>query len=111
MYWSEVCECGGVLGGSDKCDSCESGFELALVISVGIRTVEDGVAIYHEGGWSVDVGFCESHDVDVVLFHVPDDGVYFGCLCEACGVPASKSCEVLAWDFGGLFVPVVVWGL
>ena len=62
--------------------------------------MEDGVAIYHEGGGGVDVGLCECHDVDVVLFHVPDDGVDFGCFCESCGVPASKSCEVFAWDFG-----------
>ena len=84
----EICECGCVLWGGDECDSCEGGFELAFFISVGVSTVEDGVAIYHEGGGGVDVGFCDGHDVDVVLFHVSDDGVDFGCLHQARGVPA-----------------------
>ena len=37
----------------------------------------------------VDVGLCEGHDVDVVLFHVFDDGVDLCSLCESCGVPAA----------------------
>ena len=41
MYWSKVCESGGVLGGGDECDPCEGGFEFAFVISVGVSTVED----------------------------------------------------------------------
>ena len=42
--------------------------------------MEDCVAINHKCEWRVDVGLCDGHDVDVVVFHVSDDGVDFGCL-------------------------------
>ena len=88
------------------------GLSLPLsVISVGVCTVEDGVAIYHEGGGRVDVGFCDGHDVDVVVLHVSYDGVDLGCLHETCGVPATQPGEVFAGDFVGLFVPVMLWWL
>ena len=71
--------------------------------------MKNRVAIYHESGGSVEVGLCEDHDVDVVVLHVPDDGVDLGRLLEACDVPASQPGEALAGNFGGLLVPVVVW--
>ena len=55
--------------------------------------------------------FCDGHDVDVVLFHVPDDGVDFGCFHESCGVPAAKSGEAFAGDLVSLLVSVVLWWL
>ena len=73
--------------------------------------MEDRVAIYHEGGGRVDVGFCDGHDVDSVGFHVSYDGVDLCCLHEAWGVPASQTCDAFAGDFVGLFVPVVLWWL
>ena len=57
------------------------------------------------------MGFCDGHDVDVVLLHVSDDGVKLGCFHEACGVPASQPGEAFAGDFVCLFVSVVLWWL
>ena len=109
MEWSEVSECGGVLGRGDECDPCESPLELALFIPVRVSTVEDGVSIYHESGGSVEVSLCKDHAVDVVVLHVSNDGVDLCRFLEACDIPASQPGEALAGDFGGLLVPVMVW--
>ena len=59
------------------------------------------------------MSFCEYHDVDVVGFHVVNDGVDFGWLPEACDIPLAHSDFVSCGnlDVMGFFVGVVVWVL
>ncbi len=59
-----------------------------------VGAVEDGVAIYSEGGGAGEVGFCEDEYVYVVLFHVVDDGVDFGWFPEACDIPLAYPDEI-----------------
>ena len=58
-----------------------------VLVVMGVGAVKDGVSIYSEGGGAGEVGFCKNEYVNVVLFHVVNDGVDFGWFPEACDIP------------------------